>query len=63
MSSLIIDRTRFVYGPTYLPKDQPTSAKQYAPTSSKVGIISDCVGYTELSVSECLGLKDFDFWF
>ena len=32
--SLVIDRTRFVYGPT----DRPTFAKQYTPTSSKRGI-------------------------
>ena len=31
ISSLVIDRTRFVYGPTY----QPACAQQYTPTSSK----------------------------
>ena len=31
ISSLVIDRTRFVYGPTDRPTDGPTFAKQYTP--------------------------------
>ena len=34
MGSLVIDRTRFVYGPT---DDRPTCSKQYTPSSSKGG--------------------------
>ena len=43
ISSLVIDRTNFFYGPTdrptYRPTDGPTYAKQYTPSSSKGGII------------------------
>ena len=39
ISSLVIDRTRFIYGPTYRPTDGPTFAKQYTPPSSKGGIM------------------------
>ena len=38
-SSLVIDQTRFVYGPTDLPTDGWTCAKQYTPTSLKGDII------------------------
>ena len=38
-SSLVIDRTRCVYGPTDIPTEGPTCEKQYTPTSSKGGII------------------------
>ena len=37
MSSLVIDRTRFAYGPMYPWTDRPTSAKQYTPSSLKGG--------------------------
>ena len=35
MSSLVIDRTRYVYGLTDLPMDRLTSAKQYTPSSRR----------------------------
>ena len=37
LSSLVIDQTRFVYGPTDWPKGGRTCAKQYTPTSSEGG--------------------------
>ena len=40
MSSLVIEQTRFVYGPTDQPIDRPTDrptyAKQYTPASSNI---------------------------
>ena len=41
MSSLVIARTRFVYGPTDVPTDRTTSAKQYTPHFFEGGIIID----------------------
>ena len=56
MSSLVIDQTRFVYGPTDQRTYRPTCAKQYNPTPSKGGInikpLTNTAG--ELKTESCI---------
>ena len=52
MSSLVIDRTKFVYGQT----DRLKSAKQYTPTSSKGGIIKFSIFLSSSKINKVISL-------